>query len=305
MNRLIITIFLTALLAVCGLAAPLEAAETPLALTLDLEYADPFLGDPVILVVHLVNEEAMEALQRAANIESMKTSGLIPELEEPEVQSSTSEVEITPISFLTTTPPWYERIRIEILWKEDAAEVAVLSGEDLVLLIYESPPAQIAEEPLQAQWAIPPSISAELEAGLYEAVAYWEGTGLVSEEYLNQDGQLISSPIEFAIRPLQTDQEKAEQYHRLANYFFLRDEYDKAREAALEALAIDTEAHLRAYYIVAEAYVAEGNLEEAIAVYEEFLSQLPPDVDKAPTGYMIESILQELRQELQGETIVP
>jgi tetratricopeptide (TPR) repeat protein len=282
-----------------GLIGGISTLAAPLELTMDLDYSDVFTGDPVVLRVRLSNTAALDALQEAANLSALMVSGLVSP--SPDMQPSSATFDAIPL--LTVDPPWHELLRLELTYEADGGEASVGISQDNVVFLSGSQSAEeIGAEPLQAALALRPDFTSQLPLGSYRLRVTWEGRRYVDDKYLAEDATLSSNECSLVISALGSEDDQGWQYRRLADYYFQVGEIESAKYYALLALDIDLEVHLRAYYIVAEAYILDGDIERAIATYELFLSHLPPEEEtKAHDRQAIELRLIELREMLESE----
>jgi hypothetical protein len=282
------------------LSGGIVTVASPLELSVNIDTSDLFVGDPVAFTVRLSNPAAVDAVADAANLAALVAAGFIT----LPAGTQTPTASYDTFELLTVDPPWHEALRFVLSYEMQGEVVSVdLGSEEVAYLSGTSSAETIGAQPLQATLSIRPELTAGLPAGAYWLQAIWDGSAYVEEEDLGEDGTLRSAESPFALTEIGTEAERAIQYHRLADFEFQIGDAEQAKQHALLALEIDRDAHLRAYYIVAEVFVIEGRLSEAISTYEEFQSLLPPQSEtKAHDYHVIEERLAELTALLEGQS---
>lgn len=275
------------------------AAASPLELSLDVEASDLFVGDPVVFSVRLSNPAAAGAVGDAADLAALVASGFIT----LPAGTQTPTASYDSIELQTVDPPWYEALHFVLSYEMQGEVVFVdLGWQEVAYLSGSSSTDTVGAQPLQTTLSTRPELTIGLPVGTYWLQAIWDGSVYVEEANLGEDGTLRSGESSFGLTEVRTEADRAIQYHRLADYEFQIGETEQAKQHALLALEIDRDAQLRAYYIVAEVYVIEGRLAEAISTYEEFQRLLPPQSEtKGHDYHVIEERLAELRALLEGE----
>lgn len=244
----------------------IEPPPAALELTAELPGEEFYAGDPLPVTLRLVSPRTRrQAYRPAATTQAAAPPAL-------------------PADWPKIAPDWQKAVRFTLLAVgPDSRQQPLDKQIDWPkLLLADSPTDRIGSP--AAVWLVPPETN--LPPGRYLLQAAWDGRGLALPADLPSDG-LLPAELEFELIEPRTNAQKAVHLQRLAEFFYARREFARARELGRQAIQLAPDALLNGlacWLMVADCSTGLGDLDAAIRDYQQALARLPKN---SPRGDFI------------------